>query len=113
MGAEIEPQGAFMAAVAVHAYHRPMNRTPSFTPLTAPLHDPLPPIVQRYLRMALPSGIPAVTKVTLTQRGAAAERGVAALAPLQRHGGVRAQSAGVRLAGAHAYGAIGNRPRQG
>lgn len=59
-----------MAAVAVHDYHRPMNRTPSFAPLPAALLDPLPPIVQRYLRMALPNGIPTFTKVTLIQRGA-------------------------------------------
>src|SRR5512147_1086255 len=59
-----------MARGAVRDYHRPMNSAPSFTPLPAALLDPLPPIVQRYLRMALPSGIPAVTQVTLTQRGA-------------------------------------------
>jgi hypothetical protein len=47
-----------------------MDRTPSFTPLPATLLAPLPPLVQRYLRMALPSGIPAVTRIILNLRGA-------------------------------------------
>ena len=47
----------------------PMNRAPSFTPIPAALLGPLPPIVQRYLRMALPEGIPAVSGVTLSQQG--------------------------------------------
>lgn len=47
-----------------------MNHMPSFSPLPAALLAPLPPIVQRYLRMTFPSGIPDVTRVTLTQQGA-------------------------------------------
>lgn len=47
-----------------------MKPASSFAPLPATLLDPLPPIVQRYLRMALPGGLPDVTRATLTQQGA-------------------------------------------
>jgi len=57
-----------MAACPIPVYPRPMNR--SFSPLSSTLLDPLPPIVQRYLRMALPHGIPESSEITLTQRGA-------------------------------------------
>lgn len=53
----------FMAIIAT------MTAMPSFTPLPAALLDPLPPIVQRYLRMALPNGVPTVTQVNFRQRG--------------------------------------------
>lgn len=58
-----------MAAPTVPDYHRSMDPTPAFLPLPATLLDPLPVIVQRYLRMALPHGIPAASRVTLSQRG--------------------------------------------
>jgi len=56
-----------MASDPVRVYHRLM--VPTFTPLSDALLAPLPPIVQRYLRMALPHGIPSSNMVTLQQQG--------------------------------------------
>ena len=56
-----------MASADVRVYHRLME--PAFTPLTGAQFDHLPVIVQRYLRMALPQGIPSIHTVTLHQQG--------------------------------------------
>lgn len=66
---------------------------PSFSPLPAALLDPLPPIVQRCLRMALPGGIPDVTRVHPHPAGRdAPQRGLNALVPFHRYGTDGAQS---------------------